>query len=397
MATDRKHIAVYLHPLVEQALTTFCEDRGLKSKKGFMYSAGVNAVLAEFFGIDIDSSNLEIRLSSQTLAAISNIRTLRNGLRVTRCTIPVQESFHSGVSSVSNIRSPMSNNSSLETLQAGVSSVTNIGLAMSNDPALQALQSGVSSVSDIRSVKRNIPVEALQSGANAATNIGSSMSNNSSLEALQAGVSSVSNIRLARSSIPALEALQSDASAATNIGSARSNDLALQSFQAGVSSVFVPNPRKLGSSIPSNLCASDVSNLLPESIAVDVLPEKSSLGDVEADLLRQQLQAVLAQNQQLQNDLSSSESQKESIQQELLQVRSQLEQERADRNEIEAELSELKQNSALVATPSKKLTPDLPQVLSQIRAKRKKLRIELGDLKAILKILESPSNQIEEE
>ena len=51
MATDKKHIAVYLDPAVEQALIAFCEQKGLISKKGFMYSAGVNAALAEFFSI----------------------------------------------------------------------------------------------------------------------------------------------------------------------------------------------------------------------------------------------------------------------------------------------------------------------------------------------------------
>ena len=51
MATDKKHIAVYLDPAAEQALIAFCEQKGMVSKKGFMYSAGVNAVLAEFFGL----------------------------------------------------------------------------------------------------------------------------------------------------------------------------------------------------------------------------------------------------------------------------------------------------------------------------------------------------------
>jgi hypothetical protein len=51
MATDKKHIAVYLDPAVEQALIAFCEQKGLISKKGFMYSAGVNAALAEFFSL----------------------------------------------------------------------------------------------------------------------------------------------------------------------------------------------------------------------------------------------------------------------------------------------------------------------------------------------------------
>jgi FtsZ-binding cell division protein ZapB len=80
MATDKKHIAVYLDPAVEQALVAFCEQKGLISKKGIMYSAGVNAALAAFFGIaDIDSilqSNSTIpdpTVSNIPSDAISNI------------------------------------------------------------------------------------------------------------------------------------------------------------------------------------------------------------------------------------------------------------------------------------------------------------------------------------
>ena len=51
MATDKKHIAVYLGPEVEQALIAFCEQKGLISKKGTMFSAGVNAALAQFFAV----------------------------------------------------------------------------------------------------------------------------------------------------------------------------------------------------------------------------------------------------------------------------------------------------------------------------------------------------------
>jgi len=70
MATDKKHIAVYLDPAVEQALVTFCQQRGLISKKGTMYSAGVNAALAAFFGIaDIDN----ILQSSSNTPSISTI------------------------------------------------------------------------------------------------------------------------------------------------------------------------------------------------------------------------------------------------------------------------------------------------------------------------------------
>jgi hypothetical protein len=62
MATDKKHIAVYLDPKVEVALVAFCKQKGLKSKKGTMFSAGVNAVLAEFFGI----TNTEVGNIPQT-------------------------------------------------------------------------------------------------------------------------------------------------------------------------------------------------------------------------------------------------------------------------------------------------------------------------------------------
>jgi hypothetical protein len=79
MATDKKHIAVYLDPAVERALIAFCEEKGLKSKKGFMYSAGVNAALAAFFGIgNIDnilqsSSNIPNTISTIPKPTVSNI------------------------------------------------------------------------------------------------------------------------------------------------------------------------------------------------------------------------------------------------------------------------------------------------------------------------------------
>ncbi len=73
MATDKKHIAVYLAPEVEQALIAFCEQRGLISKKGTMYSAGVNAALAQFFEIaDTEASNIPSK-SSNILDESGNI------------------------------------------------------------------------------------------------------------------------------------------------------------------------------------------------------------------------------------------------------------------------------------------------------------------------------------
>jgi len=71
MATDKKHIAVYLDSAVEQALIAFCEQKGLISKKGFMYSAGVNAALVEFFSI-AGTETGNIPLSGNILGNTSN-------------------------------------------------------------------------------------------------------------------------------------------------------------------------------------------------------------------------------------------------------------------------------------------------------------------------------------
>jgi uncharacterized protein (DUF3084 family) len=87
--------------------------------------------------------------------------------------------------------------------------------------------------------------------------------------------------------------------------------------------------------------------------------------------------------------LGNSENEKQSLKQEVQELRSQLETERADREEIEAEFSELKQNSAPAATLSEKSTPDAATILSQLRARRKKSKTDLADLQAILEILES--------
>jgi hypothetical protein len=74
---------------------------------------------------------------------------------------------------------------------------------------------------------------------------------------------------------------------------------------------------------------------------------------------------------------------------EIGELRSQLETERADREEIDAELSELKENSAPAAELSQNLILDAATILSQLRTRRKKSKTDLADLEAILEILES--------
>lgn len=99
MATDKKHIAVYLDPAVEQALIAFCEQKGLISKKGFMYSAGVNAALAEFFGIaDPEASN--IPPSGNILGKASNtLNDLRN-IPATSSNIPASDNIPSTIGNI---------------------------------------------------------------------------------------------------------------------------------------------------------------------------------------------------------------------------------------------------------------------------------------------------------
>jgi hypothetical protein len=93
MATDKKHIAVYLDPAVEQALIAFCEQKGLISKKGFMYSAGVNAALAEFFSIaDTEAGN--IPPSGNILGKVSNtLNDSRNIPATSASNIPTKDNI----------------------------------------------------------------------------------------------------------------------------------------------------------------------------------------------------------------------------------------------------------------------------------------------------------------
>ena len=96
MATDKKHIAVYLNPAVEQALIAFCEQKGLISKKGFMYSAGVNAALAEFFSIaDTEAGN--IPPSGNILGKVSNtLNDSRNIPATSASNIPTEDNIPAG-------------------------------------------------------------------------------------------------------------------------------------------------------------------------------------------------------------------------------------------------------------------------------------------------------------
>ena len=115
--------------------------------------------------------------------------------------------------------------------------------------------------------------------------------------------------------------------------------------------------------------------------------------EVTDEGLQTEIGNLKAQNEKLTADynarLESSTHVTNKLRQEVQELRSQLETERADREGIEAELSELKQNSAPAATLSEKVIPDAATILSQLRARRKKSKTDLADLEAILEILES--------
>jgi hypothetical protein len=101
MTTDKKHIAVYLNPAVEQALIAFCEQKGLISKKGFMYSAGVNAALAEFFGIaDIEAGNIPLNSGMLPANASNTLNNFRNIPAISASNIPADDNIRSDIGNI---------------------------------------------------------------------------------------------------------------------------------------------------------------------------------------------------------------------------------------------------------------------------------------------------------
>jgi chromosome segregation ATPase len=125
-----------------------------------------------------------------------------------------------------------------------------------------------------------------------------------------------------------------------------------------------------------------------EALRQELAKEKENYGTLAiiSQQLNQQLEEVKAERAKL---LESSTHVTNKLRQEVQELRLQLETERASREEIEAELSELKQNSVPAAKLSEKLASDAATILSQLRARRKKSKTDLADLEAILEILES--------
>jgi len=127
-----------------------------------------------------------------------------------------------------------------------------------------------------------------------------------------------------------------------------------------------------------------VTNKLREELTENTRYYTGRLNEAGATIgiFKDKLTVAQAKNQRLHNDLNSLQAQ-------VAELRSQLETERASRSELKAELSELKENSAPGAEPSKKLTPEVATILSQLRTRRKKSKADLADLELILEILQS--------
>lgn len=100
----------------------------------------------------------------------------------------------------------------------------------------------------------------------------------------------------------------------------------------------------------------------------------------ELELLKQELADARADYAKL---LETSSHIKASREKEIAELRSKLATERADREEIEAELADLKQNSTLASD-----LPEAGDLLNRLKDKRKKSTVTLADVELILGMME---------
>jgi chromosome segregation ATPase len=148
----------------------------------------------------------------------------------------------------------------------------------------------------------------------------------------------------------------------------------------------------------------EVANLRKALEALqEALPGKLEPGNSEelpkvdntvAEELQNNLSNLEAENEKLKQELAdaradyaklleSSGQIKASREKEIAKLRSQLEQERADREEVEVQLADLKQKSAAASE-----LPEAADLLNKLKAKRKKSPVTLADIEAILGMIE---------
>jgi chromosome segregation ATPase len=145
---------------------------------------------------------------------------------------------------------------------------------------------------------------------------------------------------------------------------------------------------KVGEKVAEQL-QNELSNLKAENEAlktdIETLRRSLAKSDTLINLRNQEIAALTCRLAAKDETIAETGEQFDRLDQEVIQLRSQLEQERADREEIESELAELKQKTA---TASKDL-PEAADLLNRLRAKRKNLKMDLVDMKVLLEILES--------
>ncbi|MEG4589998.1 hypothetical protein QUA54_33000 [Microcoleus sp. MOSTC5] len=123
-------------------------------------------------------------------------------------------------------------------------------------------------------------------------------------------------------------------------------------------------------------------------------PELLKPDEVTYSELQTEIGNLQAENEKLKADyaalLESNTAVTKKLERQVQELRSQLATERADREEIEVQLADLKQNSA----PASELlelkdlkTHDLLDVVNQVIKQRKKSKMDLEDLKLSVKLL----------
>jgi chromosome segregation ATPase len=128
---------------------------------------------------------------------------------------------------------------------------------------------------------------------------------------------------------------------------------------------------------------------LPGKLELGNSAELPKIDSEVAGKLQNELSNLEAENEKLRADydalLESSTVVANKLREEGQRLRSQLEQERADREEIEAELADLKQKSAIAS----KNLPEAADLLNQLKTRRKKSSATLTDIETLLDLLEN--------
>ena len=126
---------------------------------------------------------------------------------------------------------------------------------------------------------------------------------------------------------------------------------------------------------------------LPGKLGVGDSLELPKVDSEVAEKLQNELGNLQTENEKIKAEydalLESSTHITNKLRQEVQALRSQVETERADREEVEAELSELKQKSAA----ARENLPEAANLLNQLKAKRKKSTVSLADVGLILEMI----------